>query len=276
MTSHARAIAAAIALSTCTFSALATATADASFSDFKVTLRKLDAAGPDPSASFIAFGGTTVFASLSSTGDNMTISDSQNGGSAFGPASASESNGNSQSAFAFLAGDVQGAGGAMAEAGAHTTGDAAGLRRDASSGVLLGEGGPYMSFTLGANTVLEVSAIATVSTTLAPPAAGELEFADAVANLRLYDTDSSDTQAPTFNLESDEYDYDGDLNGSNGSQSAAADLLFYGSATGDTNGVFVGSLQTSAWSAIPVPEPTNVAMLLAGLGALVLRRRRAA
>jgi hypothetical protein len=52
------------------------------------------------------------------------------------------------------------------------------------------------------------------------------------------------------------------------------DLLFYGSTTTTTTGVFGGSLLTTATSTVPVPEPANAALLLAGLVALTLCRRQ--
>ena len=86
-----------------------------------------------------------------------------------------------------------------------------------------------MSFTLGTNTLLEVSAIATVSVSLALPSASDFEVADAVASLQLYGTGASASQSAASSLELTEFDSLGKIFGSGGTASQSMDLLFYGS-----------------------------------------------
>jgi hypothetical protein len=274
MTRHARAVAAAIALSACASPALAAATANARFDDFRITLLKLDAAGPDPSASFTTSGGSDAFVSFLDSSGKLIWSGSRYGGTAFAPTALSETNGGGLSGYAFLSGDAEGADGATIAAGVRVSGDAAGNLRSGYDGVLLGDGGPLMSFTLGTNTLLEVSAIATLSVSLASPSANEFEVADAAASLQVYGTGASASQSAASSLELTEFDNFGTIFGTEGTASQSMDLLFYGSNSTTTTGVFGGSLLTTSTSTMAVPEPTNAALLLAGLGALAMRRRQ--
>ena len=274
MTRHARAVAAAIALSACAAPVLAAATADARFDDFRITLLKLNAAGADPSAAFTTSGGSYAFVSFLDANGQLIWSGSRFGGAAFAPTAVSETNGDGLSGYAFLSGDAEGANGATVAAGVHVSGSATSGQFSGDDGVLLGDGGPLMSFTLGTNTLLEVSAIATVSASLAAPSAGDFEVADAAASLQLYGTGASASQSVASSLELTEFDDFGTIFGSGGTESQAMDLLFYGSTTTTTTGVFGGSLLTTATSTVPVPEPANAALLLAGLVALTLCRRQ--
>jgi hypothetical protein len=181
MTRHARAVAAAIALSACAAPVLAAATADARFDDFRITLLKLNAAGADPSAAFTTSGGSYAFVSFLDANGQLIWSGSRFGGAAFAPTAVSDTNGDGLSGYAFLSGDAEGANGATVAAGVHVSGSATSGQFSGDDGVLLGDGGPLMSFTLGTNTLLEVSAIATVSASLAAPSAGDFEVADAAA-----------------------------------------------------------------------------------------------
>jgi len=222
MTRHRRAVAAAIALSAFALPVLAAATADARFDDFKVSLLKLDAAGPAPSASFTTSGGSDAFVSFLDSSGKLIWSGSQFGGTAFAPTAMAETDGGGLSGYAFLSGDAEGADGATIAAGVRVSGDAAGNLRS-------GDEGPLMSFTLGTNTLLEVSAIATVSVSLALPSASDFEVADAVASLQLYGTGASASQSAASSLELTEFDSLGKIFGSGGTASQSMDLLFYGS-----------------------------------------------
>lgn|GEM_PF-5099792 len=153
----------------------------------------------------------------------------------------------------------------------------AGQISTASSHVVAGDDSAYAGFTLGPNTRLDVTAFYDVSATVGgaafPSFGGAWEMASFGAALSLLPASGQPGQGSFqgvgggvahagFHVDAP-YLEQGELH-----------VWFAGSETDSTSGLFMASVAASTVSSVPIPEPGNGALLIAGLAMLGWLRRR--
>ena len=276
---HSIAAAALAALTFASGPAGATATASASLTHLTVKLSPIstDAGAPAPSAIFnVGSGGSSVYSITASGAPYAYEFSITDGGAAFSPVTNSVASAYG-STNGSISGDVSSAAGASVSASSRADGTELGQSTYSQSTTFLGDGGSSMTFTLGPNTLLDISGTAVLSTSVgsASSPSGD-EDAYTYVYLALSGTDS---QANSVLVDDYVLDTAGSLQrqGSDGSFDIA--VHFVGSRTETSSGAFYGYVEADADSTVPaIPEPSGLALLAAGLGVLrvVARRRRTA
>ena len=279
MKSRISAAALAAALAVAAPSSWAVATANFTVDDLTLTLSALSPSGPAPSIAFDLQGLGPLLQTWASSETPVVYNSHQvDGNTPFGEVSSADAAPGSSSQ-ASLAGDVL-AGARIAESasalgtvpGGHLNTAYARLDLDDSAGPL--------RFTLGPNTLLEISGTATLSSSVADgsdTSAGGYEFAYAQAFFELSGSRgpmSQDARA-SFSVQSEVLDGTRDSDPAFDSEDFS--IAFVGSRTDATSGLFLASVEVYATSSLsPIPEPSSLALLIAGAAALLpaYRRRR--
>lgn len=238
-------------------------TADATLSNFQITLVDLDTSdGIAPSVVFENFqGGPFVAAESGTTANHFT--DVHAGGSPFGDA-ASTSSQDAATGLAVLAGDAFGAGASVTASASATQ-----LGTYGASTVWLGDGNSYVSFTLSAETRLVITgdASASVMSTINDPSA------DAWASVFLKLTDYTGLDNVSVGgAEAEQFS----TNGAAPFMTTDAhhvEISFDNLDTSSAGGIFFGSVDASTSSLSAVPEPSGLMLALAGLGLLAWKGR---
>jgi hypothetical protein len=258
-------IAAAIALAAGGPASASTATA--TLSSFQIRLIDLNTSDDiTPSVVFQDFqGGTFVAAESGTSADHLT--DIHAGGSCFGEASSTAAQGVAAS-FAALSGDAFGG---SADVSGFASASLPGTY--SASTVWLGDGNNYVSFTLSADTRMVISgdASASVTNTFDDPSA------NAFASVFLKLTDYTGVDNASYgSAEAEQYGATG-TPASPITDARHIEISFENLDSASADGIFFGSVDASASDLSPmasVPEPSGIALALAGLGMLGLVRHR--
>ncbi len=155
----------------------------------------------------------------------------------------------------------------------------AGQLSTASAQTVVGDDSGYASFTLGPNTRLDVTAIYDVSAFVGGSSfasfAGAYEAASVTAGLTLL-PDAGQLGHGSFDGFGHRVAHAGSYVDSPFFDQGELRVSYVGSASRQTHGLFMASVDVSTVSNVPIPEPSNVALLLAGLSMLALSGRRKA
>ncbi len=270
------AVAAITAMSLASTSAFATAQANASITNLSVSLSQLKSTGPAPSVTFYSSNGDEFY-SYEYTYDPFTYQyDVTYGSGAFG-AGGSSATSALAGATASLTGDVLSDAGATVTASSYASGSGGpGLPYSYGQGIIyLGNAGGWTDFTLGANTVLDISALYSISTSTSVSLPTGNEYASASVQLALNGGNGTTYQSSTSSDGITSQSYFGTYYQPNAVVTGELDVSFVGKRTSTTSGSFFGEAYTYAYSDVSaVPEPANLSCLLGGLAAIGLMARR--
>jgi len=147
----------------------------------------------------------------------------------------------------------------------------AGQISTASAHTVVGDDSGYASFILGPNTRLDVTATYDVSASVGGSSfasfAGSYESAAFTAGLSLL-PESGQTGQASFDGFGHSVAHAGSYVDSPYFDEGQLSVSYEGSESSQTFGLFLASVSASTVSNVPIPEPSNVALLFAGLGVL--------
>jgi hypothetical protein len=155
----------------------------------------------------------------------------------------------------------------------------AGQISTASAHTVVGDNSGFASFTLGPNTRLDVTAIYDVSAFVGSSSfasfAGAYESAAVTAGLTLLPGVGQSGQG-SFDGFGHNVARAGSYVDSPYFDQGELSVSYEGSESSQTYGLFMASVTASTVSNVPIPEPSNIALMLAGLWVLAWRGRRKA
>jgi hypothetical protein len=259
--------------------ALATATASAQLTNLTITLGRISnvAGTAAPSATFenLAKGSAALTYAVSDTPYSYQTATAA--GTTFLGSLAVQSVVPRAGATASLTGGGSG-GSASASAWAKGSPVAGAGSSGSASRLSLGDGGDFVTFTLGPNTFLEISGELSLATSLSAPTDGNaFEDATAFGYFALMGTNGANSQSSIASINQNAQDYFGNIYDAGYQGTFDIDIAFFGSRTATTSGVFEGVVAANVISNVSsVPEPTNLALMLATIAAfgLLAHRRR--
>jgi hypothetical protein len=272
---HPIAAAAVAVLALSSASAFAAASATATLTGLTISLGKIKQSGVAPKVTFTTTSGDEIFASAVSYGPYSEQYNDTYGASVAAEGVVAAHAGHAGAAAAIV-GDAFSDAGSFASTSAIATGSP--VYQPSYASAYLGLSGGQATFVLGANTFLDISATYSFSTAVTGSSDTNVyEYAIAGAYLSLQGANGTTSQYSISGASIYSQDYFNSSTVPNSTQTGELDVSFVGSKTKSTTGTFYAYLTSSAQSNLSaVPEPTNIALLLAGLGAIaVVSRRRA-
>lgn len=256
-------------LALCAISAFAESSASASLSNIMITLYDLDPLdGIAPSVIFSDVNGSSTQVAQTTRTPFSQTQNSGFSGSDFGTVSSSVSGSVAQAAAA-ISGDAFAGTGLATASGSSGAGDAVSTIALAN----IADTGAVSSFTLSANTVLSISAAASLSAS-----ATNDSFSGITVALQL-----AGTVDGIFETDSANFATDAGLTDGYPADSVAGgdfDVSFANATASPVTGFFVGYIYvvTESFDAAapppPMPEPSTLALMGVGLAAIGLARRR--